>query len=135
MKKIEKFINEHKKLFLIGKPPSDEIILKAEKKLGFKFDNDYYTFVKNFGFIAYGPIEIMGLGAKANSHLDAVNSTLELKNTINNFPENSIVLEYIGEGNYAIYTMNSGVYQYSRNNLVLLDSTLENYLLMRFEEV
>lgn len=135
MKKIEEYIKKNRDLFILKENQSDDLISNAEDKLGFKFDTDYKEYLKKFGLISFQSMEVFGIGVKENSHLNVLRNTLDVKNEARNFPDNSVVLEYIGEVNYLIYTMNKGVYQYSTNSLSLIKDNLEEYLLMRFDEV
>lgn len=133
MNKVQDYISKHKNDFILKENQSKETILNAESKLGFKFDKDYSEYLKKFGLISFKSIEIFGLGVKENSHLNVVKNTLELKEE-EKFPNDSVVLEYIGEANYIIYTMNKGVFQYSYNSLSLITDSFEEYLLLRFSE-
>ena len=135
MKKVEDYIKKNRDLFILKENQSDNSISNAEDKLKFKFDTDYKEYLKKFGLISFKSMEVFGIGVKDNSHLSVVKNTLDAKNEENNFPDNSVVLEYIGESNYVIYTMNKGVYQYSSNSLSFITDNLEKYLLMRFDEV
>lgn len=135
MKKVEDYIKKNRDLFILKENQSDDVISNLEDKLGFKFDADYIEYLKKFGLISFESMEVFGIGVKENSHLNVLRNTLDVKNEEKNFPDNSVVLEYIGEANYVIYTMNKGVYQYSNNSLSLIKDNLEEYLLMRFDEV
>lgn len=135
MKKVEDYIKKNRDSFILKENQSDDLISNVEDKLGFKFDTDYKEYLKKFGFISFESMEVFGIGVKENSHLNVLKNTLDVKNEEKNFPSNSVVLEYIGEANYVIYTMNKGVYQYSSNSLSPINDTLEEYLLMRFDEV
>ena len=133
MNKVQDYISKHKNDFILKENQSKETILNAESKLGFKFDKDYSEYLKKFGLVSFKSIEIFGLGVKENSHLNVVKNTLELKEE-EKFPNDSVVLEYIGEANYIIYIMNKGVFQYSYNSLSLITDSFEEYLLLRFSE-
>jgi len=135
MKKVEEYIRNKRDLFITKENQPDDLILALEDRLGFEFDTDFKEYLKKFGLISFESMEVFGIGAKENSHLSVLKNTLELKNEAKNFPDDSVVLEYIGEANYVIYTMNKGVYQYSPNSLSLIKDSLEEYLLMRFDEV
>lgn len=135
MKKVEEYVKSHRDSFILKENQSDDSISNIEDKLGFCFDHDYKEYLKKFGLISFESMDVFGIGVKENSHLNVLKNTLDVKNEENNFPDNSVVLEYIGEANYIIYTMHKGVYQYSSNSLSLIKGTLEEYLLMRFEEV
>lgn len=135
MKKVQEYIKKNRDLFILKENQSDESISNAQNSLGFKFDDEYFDYLKKFGFISFKSMETMGLGVKESSYLNVVKSTLELKKEDKSFPNDSVVLEYIGEANYVIYTMNKGVFQYSSNSLSLIENKLEDYLLMRFDEV
>lgn len=135
MQKVEDYIKKNRDLFILKENQSDDSISNVEDKLGFKFDTDYIEYLKKFGLISFESMEVFGIGVKENSYLNVLRNTLDVKNEEKNFPDNSVVLEYIGEKNYVIYTMNKGVYQYSSNSLSLIKDNLEEYLLMRFDEV
>lgn len=134
MKKVQEYILKNKSDFILKENQSKEIIANAENRLGFKFDNAYFEYLNKFGIISYKSVEIFGLGVNENSHLNVIKNTIELKDEDNNFPNNSVVLEYVGELNYIIYTMNKGVFQYTKKSLSAVSNTLEEYLLMRFKE-
>ncbi|MFW2566115.1 SMI1/KNR4 family protein [Aliarcobacter butzleri] len=135
MKKVQNYISDNRDLFILKENQTDKSISDVEDKLGFKFDSDYLEYLKRFGLICFDSMEVFGIGVKENSHLNVLKNTLEIRKEEKNFPDNSVLLEYIGESNYVIYTMNKGVYQYSSNSLSLIKEKLEEYLLMRFDEV
>lgn len=135
MKKVEDYIKKNSGLFILKENQSDDSISNVEDKFKFKFDTDYKEYLKKFGLISFESMEVFGIGVKENSYLNVLKNTLDAKNEANSFPDNSVVLEYIGEANYVIYTMNKGVYQYSSDSLSLIKDNLEKYLLMRFDEV
>ncbi|WP_066348604.1 SMI1/KNR4 family protein [Aliarcobacter cryaerophilus] len=134
MKKVQEYILKNKSDFILKENQSKEIIANAENRLGFKFDDDYFEYLNKFGIISYKSVEIFGLGVNENSHLNVIKNTIEIKDEDNNFPNDSVILEYVGELNYIIYTMNRGVFQYTKNSLSVVSNTLEEYLLMRFKE-
>ncbi|MCG3717756.1 SMI1/KNR4 family protein [Aliarcobacter butzleri] len=135
MKKVQNYISDNRDLFILKENQTDKSISDVEDKLGFKFDSDYLEYLKRFGLICFESMEVFGIGVKENSHLNVLKNTLEIRKEEKNFPDNSVLLEYIGESNYVIYTMNKGVYQYSSNSLSLIKDNLEEYFLMRFDEV
>ncbi len=135
MKKIQEYIKNNRDLFILKENLTDEIIVNAEYELGFKFDHKYLKYLKLFGLIVFESIEIFGLGVDDNSHLSVIKNTTNLKNKEIKFPNNTVVLEYIEEANYIVYTMNDGVYQYSSNSLSLISTNLEEYLLTHFKEI
>lgn len=135
MKKVENYISNNRDLFILKENQTNESISDLEDTLGFKFDSNYLEYLKKFGLICFESMEVFGIGVKENSHLNVLKNTLEIRKEEKNFPDNSVLLEYIGESNYVIYTMNKGVYQYSSNSLSLIKDNLEEYFLMRFDEV
>ncbi|MBA6350074.1 SMI1/KNR4 family protein [Colwellia sp. BRX8-9] len=135
MNRVEKYINENTKDFLIkGSTPKSEIS-DAQLKLGFSFDFEYTTYLNNYGILSYESMEILGLGVPDSSYLNVVTSTLKAIAEWGQFPQNAVVLENIGEDNYAIMIMDKGVFQFSPSSLDLITNTLESYLLLRFSEV
>lgn len=135
MEKVQKYISDNRDLFILKENQTDESISDVEDKLGFKFDSNYLEYLKKFGLICFKSMEVFGIGVKESSYLSVLKNTLEVRKEEKNFPDNSVLLEYIGESNYVIYTMNKGVYQYSSNSLSPIKDKLEEYLLMRFDEV
>jgi len=134
MKKINKAINDSdKKLYSIGEV-NETVIKEAERELGFNFPSEIKNFIKNYGSISIGDIEIFGLGVKENSHLNIVNRTKEILSQ-NDLKEGNLVIEDLGDGHYAIYNEN-GVYEYAENTIIdKIESSLEEYLYNRINEL
>ena len=65
MEKVKNYIYKNKDLFILKENQSNKLISDAENKLGFKFDNNYFNYLKEFGFISFESLETMGLGPKA----------------------------------------------------------------------
>ena len=135
MQNVEKYIQANKGDFIVKGDVSEKEIKAAEQKLAFAFDNSFKTYLKQYGIISYNSLETIGLGVSASSYLNVVTATLEIKKKYTSFPKNSVIFEDIGEDNYVIYTMKKGVFQWSPNNKIKIDDTLEKFLLKRFNEV
>jgi len=134
MQTLKDLINENKTSFFIKSNIDKTEIENAEKELQIKFDDSYIDYLLSFGAITYESMETYGVGMKVNSYLHVVKATKELISQNSTFPANSVVLEYIGENNFVIYSMNKGVFHWSSNKLELIKLSLEEYLLMRINE-
>jgi hypothetical protein len=134
MKKIIEAINSsEKKLYSIGNV-SENVVKEAEKKLGFNFPTEIRSFIKEYGSISIGNIEIFGLGVKENSHLNIVNRSKEILSK-DYLQEGYLVIEDLGDGHYAIYNK-SGVYKYAENKIIdKIESSLEEYLYNSIKEL
>lgn len=93
---------------------NDEMINHAEKELNFKFNNEYRTFLENFGVLVSGSDEVFGLGV--NGYLNVVNSTLEEREIHENSLEKYIVVQNYGTGDILITLDEQGIVYESRNN-------------------
>ena len=135
MKKINEYISVHDDDFIMKINVSQDEIIKSQSQLGFKFDYDYNYYLSEYGLLSYESLETMGLGVPSTSSLNVVTATLEAAKAWPNFPSGAVVFEDIGEGNFVVYIMNKGVYQFSPSSLDLITNTIEEYLLLRFSEV
>jgi len=135
MNKVKQYIESQEgDFFTKSNAVLDTEISEAEHTLGFTFDLAYGDYVSSFGIIAYESVELLGLGVPKDSYLNVCQATIDVRNSLENYPDNSVVLETIGEKNWVIYTMHSGVFQLSPSGLSLIDSDLENFLLTRLVE-
>lgn len=135
MEKVKRYIQKNKEDFFIKGNVSEAEINRAEQMLSFAFDKPFRTYLKEYGIISYESMETAGLGVSEGSYLNTVTVTMEIKEKYVSFPDNSVVVENIGEDNYVIYTMAKGAFQWSPNSKTEIDDTLEGFLLKRFKEV
>ncbi|MFT5717145.1 MAG: hypothetical protein ACI9T7_001331 [Oleiphilaceae bacterium] len=135
MNKVKEYIAAKEHDFLFKADVSQDEIIAAQDTLGFKFDSDYDNYLAQYGLLSYESMETMGLGVDQTSYRNVVTATLEAVKQWEQFPSNAVILEDIGEGNYVIYIMHKGAYQFSPSAIEVISSSLEEYLLLRFSEV
>ena len=135
MKNIKQYIADYKNDFYTksGSVTAAEI-KDAEKNLNCVFDGDYTSYLKEFGLISYESIEFAGLGVPFDSYINVCQATHDAKEAIADFPENTVVLESVGEKNWIVYKMKSGIYQLSLKGMSLIDTSMESFMLSRFDE-
>lgn len=83
----------------ITRPASQTEIRTAEMTLGLRFDRSYREYLELFGIISYNSEEFYGLGIMADSHLNIIQATPELRAT-NMWPMQLIPLCANGDGSY-----------------------------------
>lgn len=134
MLKVKSFIDNHADVLTKADKIGLEDVALAEKALGFGFDAEYKSYLSNFGKISYNSMELYGLGVPETSYLNVVAATKELQNELGKMPDNSVVLEDIGESNYVVYQMNGGVLQVNSSDSQMISSSLEEYIMTRLLE-
>jgi hypothetical protein len=133
--KVANFIEDHHQDFLTKDGlVSDHDIQRASQDLGIEFDQEFKSYLLRFGKISFHSMELCGLGVPDSSYLNIVVATKKAISQVSCMPENSVVIEEIGEANFVAYQMNHGVVQVSANESKDLDLSLQDYLLMRFRE-
>jgi hypothetical protein len=58
---IERLIERHRDMSHFGPPAPEELIDRAETFLNLRFPNDYRAFLRRWGTLSIGPVEIYGI--------------------------------------------------------------------------
>ncbi len=115
--------------FISGTGVSDEIIERAEEKLGIRFSQDYSEYLRKFGMIAYSGHELTGLSD--SDRLDVVEVTMyEWRNTSKELKD-CYVIEQTNIDGIVIWQSESGcVFRTDwGTNKRLISATLTEYIL------
>jgi len=128
MQNLEQLVKSHQANIL---PADSASIHSLEQKLSFSLSSEYKSFLSTFGVIVFGAYETYGLGVPKDYYLDVLNAYGDLSRDPS-YPENSLPLMEIGDGQYYLYdnktqqvllwaTPNGGVVR-------VLDEGLEEFL-------
>lgn len=91
----------------VGRGASEEEIDLAERELSLGFPASYRQFLSEFGWAAFGPLEVFGLGPHVPRHLDVVSITRSERLEAGlSLAENLIPVANDGGGN--LYCLDTG---------------------------
>jgi hypothetical protein len=135
MIKLAEFIEKNDQVLIKKNVVTSADLTSAESELGFSFDSDYAEYLLKYGKITYESMELYGLGVPDKSYLNVVSATKNLVSKFTNWPSNAVVLEDLAEDNYIVYVMNAGVFQFAPIECEKVSNSLEEYIMMRVDEV
>ncbi len=127
--KMDKILKEIEKKFKLfkTKPASDELILEAERQLGFSFPDDYKKYLSKYGAISFANTELTGLNI--DSYANVVSVTLKERQRNSSLPKDAIVLENTGiEGILVLMNKKGEVYIWRNGKILEHFNNLEEYL-------
>lgn len=124
---IVELINSKEDLLSLKPLPAD-MINKAEKELGLKFNDEYIEYVKNFGAVVFEGHEITGV-CEAN-RLNVVKVTEEERKYNNFVPNDWYVIESLGIDGVVVWQNENGeIYQTIPNgNIEKIYDSLYEYI-------
>ena len=124
--------------FMFKNKVTDDIIAQAEKKLHLNLNNKLKYFIKKYGALSVGHIEIFGLGMPESSHLNIITRTIDLRRETN-FPQDAVVIEDLGDGHYALCDVKGKIYEWAFPNyygkIKIISDNFENYVKKKIESV
>jgi SUKH superfamily protein len=133
MKKLKQELSNYPKILVKGGASVAEIC-EAEEQLGISLDKNIKIYLKEFGALSFEGMELTGLGYSTKSYRNLIHAT-DVARKNYNIPNNSILLEDIGENHCVIYCLKDGVYYWGNGKLLeKINNSLEEYILMRLNE-
>lgn len=110
----------------IGKISTEEV-MRAEEKLNFKFSDEYKSFLLNYGAMACGSNEIIGLGVEG--YLNVVSVTLDERGLNPELLDRFIVIQNIGvEGILIIMDEKGNVYEFANKSYKKIYTSFIDFL-------
>ncbi len=114
MKELEKVILNLGDLRHL-KPAKEESVVSSEDALGLKFAEDYRFYVKRFGAISAGAVELTGV--VESERLNVVDVTNKERELNEKFPRDLYVIENVGiEGIVVLQNANGEVFSFDGVN-------------------
>ena len=137
MDDLTRFVDEHAdEVYAIG-PVDDADLKAAESDLGHPLPEGVRAYVQRYGALSYGSVEFYGLGVRPASHLHLVQRTLALRTEVG-FPADSVLLEDLGDGHYAVCTQDGSVLEWAMPSPIgeptPLAASPQAYMLQRFQD-
>lgn len=109
-------------------PITEDVIVEAEKKLGFKFPKSYREIIKALGVISSDSEEIFGLGVEG--YLNVVETTLDERQLSNGNLNGFVVIQNLGmEGVLIVVDEKDNVYEYANGKFKNLDCSPAEYII------
>lgn len=113
------------KLYHLKGADVDEVI-RAEKTLGMRFDEEYRNYLLTYGVVSFGSHELLGIGG--DSYLDVVHETLRERENPD-FPKDCYLIENVGiDGRLIIQNEDGGVFQLSDAGVRKIADSLREYI-------
>ena len=117
----------------ISKPASEKKIGQCERKLNVTFGLEYRTFLKEFGCLSIEYLEFYGLCGSNNSAPSTLHVTLKMREQIDNFPSDLVVVYENGNGSFQCVDSNDNIYFCEYNQCYKINKTFREFILQKIK--
>ncbi len=131
---FDKFRTEHELEYTKNRIGESQIKI-FENAIGISFGNELRKYVKEYGYLACGSVEMYGINSIQMLNSDMITQTIYLHKY---FPKTRklIALENQGDGDYYLVDSNDCVFEYESESDSIIDTKLSlfQYAVTRFQE-
>ncbi len=111
-----------------AKPIDIRDIERFEKDLDFTFGNEYRKFLEQFGCLSIDYLEFYGICGNNESVPSAVYMTKRMREDLDFFPENLVVIHEVGDGTFYCVDNADRIYSCSYHGCVKTDETFKEFV-------